>query len=100
MRIGNLVFALFLAVFALACDSGATPAAPTAEASPEAEAAAPVAVEVPKDGKKFKPPLQLEQVPDGAWICDMGTVHYARGEKGDGRCPLCKMNLKEHKAPK
>jgi len=23
----------------------------------------------------------------------MGTVHYARGEKGDGVCPLCKMKL-------
>ena len=28
-----------------------------------------------------------------AWSCDMGKVHYARTEKGDGICPLCKMQL-------
>ncbi len=52
-------------------------------------------VTVPKEGKKFKPPIKAAQLPAGVWYCDMGTVHYARGEKGDGKCPLCKMNLKQ-----
>ncbi len=52
-------------------------------------------VTVPKEGKKFKPAIKAAQLPAGVWYCDMGTVHYARGEKGDGKCPLCKMNLKQ-----
>ena len=35
------------------------------------------------------------RIPEGAWYCDMGKVHYARSEKGDGVCPLCKMQLTE-----
>ncbi|MFH2008915.1 MAG: hypothetical protein ABI333_20165 [bacterium] len=52
-------------------------------------------VEVPAAGKAYKPPLKKSQFKAGTWICDMGTVHYARGEKGDGVCPLCKMKLKQ-----
>jgi hypothetical protein len=52
-------------------------------------------VDVPAKGKAFKPPLKKSQLKAGTWICDMGTVHYARGEKGDGVCPLCKMKLKK-----
>lgn len=52
------------------------------------------------EGQKFEPPIKVEEVPDGAWYCDMGTVHYARSEKGDGTCPLCKMALKEKAAKK
>ncbi len=55
-------------------------------------------VTVAKDGQKFKPPVKPSQLPDGVWYCDMGgSVHYARGEKGDGKCPLCHMKL-HHKA--
>lgn len=52
-------------------------------------------VSVPAEGKKFEPPIQPSQIPEGAWYCDMGTVEYARAEKGDGRCPICKMRLKQ-----
>lgn len=53
------------------------------------------AVAVPKDGKKFTPPIKPAQLPAGVWYCEMGgTVHYARGDKGDGKCPLCHMKLK------
>lgn len=49
-------------------------------------------------GSEFKPPIQIAEVPEGAWYCDMGTVHYAQSEAGDKTCKLCKMKLK-HKAP-
>jgi hypothetical protein len=54
-------------------------------------------VKVPAKGKKYDPPIKPEQLPEGVWYCDMGTVHYARGEKGDGKCPLCMMRLKQKK---
>ena len=52
-------------------------------------------VAVPDDGKKFDPPIKPEQLPSGAWYCDMGTVHYARMHEGDKKCPLCMMKLKQ-----
>lgn len=50
-------------------------------------------VEVDADGTEFDPPVQSDQIPDGVWYCDMGTVHYARRDQGDGKCPRCGMNL-------
>ncbi|QED28128.1 hypothetical protein FRD01_12980 [Microvenator marinus] len=50
-------------------------------------------VEVKKDGTKFDPKVEKSQIPDGAWYCDMGDVHYARMDKGDGKCELCGMML-------
>jgi len=44
-------------------------------------------------GAKLEPPVTASRIPEGAWYCDMGKVHYARSEKGDGICPLCKMQL-------
>ena len=44
-------------------------------------------------GVKLEPPVVAARIPAGAWYCDMGKVHYARTEKGDGTCPLCKMQL-------
>ena len=44
-------------------------------------------------GAKLEPPVTASRIPEGAWFCDMGKVHYARSEKGDGICPLCKMQL-------
>jgi len=52
-------------------------------------------VEVTAQGTRFDPPVQISQIPDGAWFCDMGTVHYARTEKGDGRCAVCGMRLSQ-----
>lgn len=72
------------------------PAAPTkATESAPAEAAKAEMVEVTAEGTTFKPPVQVAQIPDGAWYCDMGTVEYARTEKGDGKCPVCGMMLKQ-----
>jgi hypothetical protein len=50
-------------------------------------------VEVADEGTVFDPPVQIDQIPDGAWYCDMGTVHYARMTEGDGRCTECGMTL-------
>lgn len=98
-----------LAISLVACD------APDADADDEpAEAEAPAAdesgddesaaadddslpmVEVSDEGTEFDPPVEKEQIPEGAYICDMGTVHYARMEEGDGTCPLCNMALVPH----
>jgi hypothetical protein len=61
----------------------------------KAEEKALAQVEVPKEGKKFDPVVEAEQMPAGAWYCDMGTVHYASMDKGDGSCPECGMKLKQ-----
>jgi hypothetical protein len=50
-------------------------------------------VEVTAEGNKLEPPVQIGQIPAGAWYCDMGTVHYARKDEGDGRCTVCGMTL-------
>jgi hypothetical protein len=67
------------------------------EAKPE-EGTEVAAVEVSKEGTKFDPPIKAEQLPEGAWYCDMGTVHYARTEEGDGKCAVCGMKLKQYSA--
>ena len=36
------------------------------------------------EGTKYEPAVKKEQIPDGAWMCDMGTVHFAASEKGKG----------------
>lgn len=53
--------------------------------------------QIDPQGSRFEPPIPIAQVPEGAWYCDMGTVHYAQSERGDETCKLCKMKLK-HKA--
>ena len=74
--------------------------APLAEAAPEAGGeigdAAVAAVTVAPAGSRFDPAIAPEQLPEGTWYCDMGTVHYARGEKGDGNCAECGMALKQY----
>jgi Cu(I)/Ag(I) efflux system membrane fusion protein len=50
-------------------------------------------VEVPAQGVAFAPPVEITQLPDDVWYCDMGTVHWAQGEEKDKRCPLCNMFL-------
>jgi hypothetical protein len=54
-------------------------------------------VEVPAEGKKFDPAVQVGQLPVGAWYCDMGTVHWAQMNEGNHTCPFCKMDLKQKK---
>jgi hypothetical protein len=90
----NLFIGLMAAAMLMACDKPAEqqggPKAAPAEAAP-----ALAMVEVPKDGKEFNPPVKPEQIPAGAFYCDMGTVEYARLDKGDGKCPVCGMMLKQ-----
>lgn len=50
-------------------------------------------VELTAEGAQFDPPVSVDQIPDGAWMCLMGTVHYASLEQGDGSCPVCGMHL-------
>ena len=69
--------------------------------APPAHADVPVLKVAPGDdlvavtaaGAKLEPPVVAARIPEGAWYCDMGKVHYARTDKGDGICPLCKMQL-------
>lgn len=109
-------FALLAALLVGACENKPTteptatePAAEPAKAEPaaaepvkaaesgasDAPAAPAGLVTVTAEGSKFDPPVKPEQIPDGAWYCDMGTVEYARLEKGDGKCPECGMFLKQ-----
>ena len=64
--------------------------------SPSAQGDLP-AVEVPAEGKKFEPPVRVQQLPAGAWYCDMGTVHWAQMNEANHVCPFCKMDLKQKK---
>lgn len=91
----GLVAGAALAIAIAGCDKGESkPAGATTAANAGAAAGA---VEVPADGKKFDPPIKPEQLPSGAWYCDMGTVHWAQMNEGDKTCPICKMNLKQKK---
>jgi hypothetical protein len=89
-----------LILFVAGCDKPAQPTQQAATESPAAPAVAPSpgVVTVAADGSRFDPAIQAEQLPAGAWYCDMGTVHFARMTEGDGKCPICHMKLK-HKAP-
>ena len=88
--------ALFALLAAPACGKSDAAKGDHAAAATKAgdKAKASQLVEVPKAGKKFDPPVSKDKIPAGAWYCDMGTVHYARMDKGDGTCPLCHMKLK------
>lgn len=77
---------LLLALGLAACGSSSEPATEAPSADLLALAA---------DGSTFDPPVAAERIPEGAWYCDMGTVHYARPDKGDGTCPVCGMNLSQ-----
>ena len=78
---------------ASACEGHATGIEPVVAQSDPADGADPV--EIAADGTRFDPAITVEQVPAGAWMCDMGTVHYASLEQGDGDCPVCGMRLTE-----
>ncbi len=85
---------------AKAGDTKADDAKPkAAEKAPEKGATngAVALVTVTKAGSEFDPAVDIAQMPEGAYYCDMGTVHYARMDEGDGKCGLCGMKLK-HKA--
>lgn len=51
-------------------------------------------VEVAAAGTEFDPAVPLASIPDGSWACVMDDkVHYAAGEKGEGKCTVCGMKL-------
>jgi len=89
MRLVSLLLALLL-IAPIGCSKGSDEKKATPQ---QKQPLAPVTVAA--EGTSFKPPVQPEQLPKGAWYCDMGTVEYARMTPGDGRCPLCKMRLKQ-----
>ena len=82
-----------------ACEAGDRSAAAESAAESLAEhesahgepATAPLALSA--EGTRFDPAVEASSLPEGAWICDMGTVHYARSVQGDGECPICHMRL-------
>ena len=76
-------------------EQSAQPSQPKRPVKPAAQPAspAPTQVSLSPEGSTFDPPIKPEALPSGAHYCDMGTVHYARAERGDGLCPLCKMKL-------
>ena len=88
-----LPFLVFAAALAGCGDSASSDPAPPAAAQPAAAsepAAAPTAA-LPADGKRYDPAIPPAEVPSGAWMCDMGTVHFAAPHAGD--CPVCGMAL-------
>ena len=73
-----------------------TPAEPAAKADPIPSVDPTTVegmVEVAATGTRFEPAAEKSQIPEGTWMCDMGTVHYAA--HAPGTCPLCKMKLVE-----
>ncbi len=93
------IFIVVFAVLALvACDSKKETAEQPAPSEEAVVVQAGTLVEVPLEGMPFEPAIEKSQLPDGVYYCDMGTVHYARGEQGDNKCPLCNMML-THKKP-
>lgn len=109
-KLNHAILLFLLAAGIAACDKPAEqgeapkadePAAKTAGApatAAQAEPEAPAAkVEVSAEGQKFDPAIKPEQLPDGAWYCDMGTVHWAAmNNPADGKCPECGMALKQY----
>ena len=69
------------------------------QAAGEGTGASTEMVVVTKAGTKLDPAVPMARIPDGAWICDMGTVHFAKSEKGEGTCDLCGMPLVQKGAP-
>jgi rubrerythrin len=73
-----------LALALSACGSTSTSEVTAPEPSGAASA-------LPAEGQRYDPAIDPSEVPDGAWMCDMGTVHYAAPHEGD--CPVCGMAL-------
>lgn len=70
------------------CGGSSTP-----EAAPKPAPAA--AAKLPADGQRYDPAVEKAEIPEGAWMCDMGTVHYAAPHAGE--CPVCGMKLVQKK---
>ncbi|MEM9865851.1 MAG: heavy metal-binding domain-containing protein [Myxococcota bacterium] len=70
---------------------GAESSAPPAPSAVAAASDGPHSVEAPV---RFEPAVEKDAIAPGAWICDMGSVHYA--QPGEGECPICGMDLVEY----
>ena len=70
--------------------------AEAADAADAPDAAGAEQVSVSSEGSRFEPAVEVAQIPDGAWMCDMGTVHYA--QLTEGSCPICGMVLTQKAA--
>jgi len=93
--------ALTLALSVTACKKDEASGKPVDTKSELATAKAPqkgTIASVTPEGTKFDPALTKDQVPEGAWMCDMGSVHYAASDKGDGQCRVCSMDLVQKSA--
>jgi hypothetical protein len=93
------LIALFASLTLWGCGQAEAPSTPepteaqTVDVVVEEPTEAPM-VDVAVGGTEFDPPVEVAQLPEGVWYCDMGTVHYAALEPGE--CPLCGMTLVEH----
>jgi len=104
MRIDSVLLALLSAAVVVGCGpkqpAGPTPEQIAQEKVQQAMAAGAARdqpqlklVAVADQGTEFNPPVTIDQLPKGVWYCDMGTVHYAARNQGDGKCPRCGMSL-------
>ena len=78
-----------------ACNTRDAKPAGSVTDSRDADASESEFVKVARDGSRFDPAVPVDRVPQGAWMCDMGDVHYASLDQGDGKCPVCGMKLKQ-----
>lgn len=82
-------------VLVAGCQEGTSEAPATTPATTSSTSAAPSnTVSVAAAGTRFDPSVNVSQIPDGSWMCDMnGQVHFASQAQGDGTCPVCSMTL-------
>ena|SRR5690554_4052492 len=90
----------FALSFALLLTLGMVSASMAAAEEPAQKTAAKDTIVVKKGGGEMNPKVDKSKLPDGAWYCDMGGVHYARMDEGDGKCELCGMKLQQKGAAK
>lgn len=82
-----------LGLLVLASTSATAQDEPTSEPSNET-------IELTEEGSVLDPLATSDQIPVGAWYCDMGgSVHYASLTEGDGSCPVCGMFLSQKAEP-
>ncbi len=98
------LFALGATVLLLSGVTFASAKSPNAESPAEpsdnVSSATELKAKVSAKSTSYDPPVAKSEIPSGAWMCDMGTVHYARSKKGDGTCPRCNMKLVQKGADK
>jgi len=101
MNVGKRVAFVLLVAGLAAGAAGCDKSSPEGHSS-SATAGAAGPVKVAPEGTKFDPAITPDQVPEGAWYCNMNDhVHWAATTKTeDGRCPACGMNLTRKRSAK